>query len=293
MTFSIVGYDPDTGDLGIVVSTARLAVGSRVPWLEAGVGAVATQSVTNASFGPMILRLLRDGTPPDAALAAAVATDPGRAQRQVAVIDVRGRTATWTGEECKDWRGHRCADHVVAAGNILVGEEVLTESLRAYAATGGELRDRLLAAYRAGQDAGGDRGGVQSAALRVERINVFPFIDLRVDDHPSPVDELERLAGLVEAIAPRLPRLRLTAPTTAVAAIPFDLLVEDDAGPVAGMALTADGLPLGTTDGAGRLRATLAAPGDHYLAAAEPPTPNRAPIGYRYAPSVAWVTVTR
>lgn len=290
MTFSIVGYDPGTGDLGIVVSTARLAVGSRVPWLEAGVGAVATQSVTNASFGPMILRLLREGTAPDAALAEAVATDPGRAQRQVAVIDVRGRTAAWTGEECKDWRGQRFADHVVAAGNILVGEGVLTESLRAYGAAGGELRDRLLAAYRAGQDAGGDRGGVQSAALRVERINVFPYIDLRVDDHPSPVDELERLAGLIEAIAPRLPRLRLTTPTTVVAACPFDLLVEDDAGPVAGIALTVDGRSLGMTDGEGHLRATLAAPGDHYLAAAEPATPNRAPIGYRYVPAVAWIS---
>lgn len=292
MTFSIVAYDPGTGDLGVVVNTARLAVGARVPFVDAEVGAVATQSITNSSLGPWILDQMRRGATPEEAVQVAVASDPGRAERQLLVVDTRGRTAAWTGERCKPWSGHLTRPNVVVGGNILVGADVLTESLRAFESTQGELRDRLLAAYRAGQDAGGDRGGVQSAALLIARINVFPFIDLRVDDHSCPVDELDRIARLAEELAPRLPGLSLSAPASVAASEALEIRVTSDGEPVGGIQVTANGRFLGETDEDGQLVARVGDPGDYYLAAAEAPTPTRAPASYRFKPAVAWVRVT-
>lgn len=293
MTFSVMGYDPVNGDVGAVVSTKVLAVGSRVPYMEAGTGGVCTQSTTNATLGPMILDMLRAGKAPQEALDAALATDNGRDQRQVMVVDTRGRIAAWTGLTNKLYRGHEIAENMVAFGNIIVDHNVLNQAVRAYAETKGELRDKLLAAYRAGQDAGGDASGVQSAVLRVSRINVFPFVDLRIDDHHCPVDELHRLAKLSEqSLAPRLPQLVLSAPSSGVAGKAVDFRVTDGDAPVAAVAITANGRYCGLTDTEGRLSTTLTEPGDYYVAAAQPPTSTRAALTYQFAPAVKWLHVT-
>jgi uncharacterized Ntn-hydrolase superfamily protein len=292
MTFSVMGYDPVNGDVGAVVSTNVLAVGSRVPNAEAGVGGVCTQATTNASLGPMLMGMLRAGMAPQQALDAALATDNGRDQRQVMVVDTRGRIAAWTGLNNKVYRGHRIAENMVAFGNIIVGEEVLTEAVRAYAETRGELRDRLMAAYKAGQDAGGDATGVQSAVLKISRINAYPFIDLRVDNHASPIDELHRLVTISEqTLAPRLPQLVLQTPPSAAAGTPVELRVTDGERPVAAIAITANGRYCGMTDGDGRLATMLPGPGDYYLAAAQPPTSTLAAATYQYAPAVRWLQV--
>ncbi|HEY7477222.1 MAG TPA: DUF1028 domain-containing protein [Actinomycetota bacterium] len=202
MTFSIAGFDPANGDLGVAVASRFPCVGAVVPWARAGVGAVATQAWANTSFGPDGLGLLRQGMSAAEVLDALVEADDGRDDRQVGAVDARGGAATFTGTSCVDWAGGRTGDHVAAQGNILVGAEVVDAMLDAYVGEEGDLSDRLLAALLAGDRAGGDRRGRQSAALLVVREaggyegRNDRYIDLRVDDHPDAPAELARLFGV-------------------------------------------------------------------------------------------------
>jgi uncharacterized Ntn-hydrolase superfamily protein len=199
MTFSIVGFDPANGDLGIAVASKFPAAGSAVPWARAGVGAIATQASANTTYGPRGLSLLEGGMDAASALDALVAADDGRDERQAGVVDARGNVATFTGSRCFDWAGGITGDGFAAQGNILAGEGVVRAMAEAYAAGEGDLVDRLLAALGAGDGAGGDRRGRQSAALLVVRegggYEGFNdrYIDLRVDDHPQAPAELARL----------------------------------------------------------------------------------------------------
>ncbi|MDT7896086.1 MAG: DUF1028 domain-containing protein [Desulfurococcales archaeon] len=205
MTFSIVGFDPDTGDLGVAVASKFLAAGAVVPHARAGVGAVATQARANYLYGPRGLEMLARGMDPQFVLDTLLQEDPDREVRQVGIVDARGRTAAFTGRNCIDWKGHKFGKHVVALGNILVGERVLDAMLEAYESTEGELVDKLLAALEAGDRAGGDRRGKQSAAILVVRENGGflgfgdRYVDLRVDDHPEPVLELVRIFRLYDS----------------------------------------------------------------------------------------------
>ncbi len=206
-TFSIVARDPETGDLGIAVASRVLAVGAVVPWAEAEVGAVASQAWADPSFGPRGLALLEAGLDADSALAVLLAADPERARRQLAIVDARGGVAVHTGGRCFDFAGDQSGDGFSVQGNLLAGPEVIAAMARAFEATGGELAIRLLAALAAGEEAGGDKRGKQSAALLVVRAeggyggHNDRYLDLRVDDAAEPVRELFRLAGLF--FAPR------------------------------------------------------------------------------------------
>ena len=203
-TFSIVAADPAAGEVGVAVQSKYLAVGAVVPWAHAGVGAVATQAMGFAGFGPQILHALRRGETPTAALAAAIASDPFNARRQVGVVDASGRAANHTGAECMVWAGGLTGHTYAVQGNILTGEAVVREMARAFEASTGMLAERLMGSLEAGQAAGGDKRGEQSAALVVERqgyaaetgLGIDRVIDLRVDDHPHPIGELRRLLGL-------------------------------------------------------------------------------------------------
>lgn len=209
-TFSIVAHDPTNGDLGVAVQSKFLAVGSVVPWARAGVGAVATQAAANIRFGPDGLALLADGLGAAATLERLLAADPEREQRQVALVDADGTAVAHTGAECMAWAGHHVGPGFAVQGNILAGERVISAMAEAFERTSGELAERLVAALSAGQAAGGDRRGRQSAALYVARAggsyggNHDRYIDLRVDDHPEPIGELSRLL--------RLHRFYLTRP---------------------------------------------------------------------------------
>ncbi len=199
MTFSIVAFDPGSGDLGVAVASKFPCVGAVVPWARSGVGAVATQAWANTSFGPDGLRHMRDGLPAAEALDAVLAADDGREDRQAGFVDARGNAATFTGSKCMDCAGGVNGEHFAAQGNILVGEVVVLELARAFRQTEGDLCDQLLAALLAGDAAGGDRRGKQSAALLVVREaggyegRNDRYIDLRVDDHPDAPMELARL----------------------------------------------------------------------------------------------------
>jgi uncharacterized Ntn-hydrolase superfamily protein len=204
-TFSIVAYDSVTQELGVAVQSRAFSVGTRVPWAEAGVGAIATQAWTNSSFGPHGLALLRSGHTASEVLATLLSTDPGREKRQVGIVDASGRTAAHTGTECSAWAGDSTLTGVTAQGNILAGAAVVSEMLRAFAATPGELSEKLMAALHAAQAAGGDRRGQQSAALLVVRpSDQYPeyrtrYVDLRVEDHTAPITELERVFRINQA----------------------------------------------------------------------------------------------
>jgi uncharacterized Ntn-hydrolase superfamily protein len=199
MTFSIVALDPTNGDLGVAVASKFPAVGAVVPWARAGVGAVATQSWANTDYGPDGLRLMGSGLPAAPALDAVLESDTEREERQVGFVDASGGAATFTGANCMDWAGGINGDGFAAQGNILAGEAVVAELARAFIETEGDLCDRLLAALLAGDAAGGDRRGKQSAALLVVRDGGGyegrndRYIDLRVDDHPDAPQELARL----------------------------------------------------------------------------------------------------
>jgi uncharacterized Ntn-hydrolase superfamily protein len=205
-TFSIVGHDPRNGDLGVAVQSKFLAVGAVVPWARAGVGAVATQSWANTTYGPAALDLLAQGQEPQAVIDTLVAADEGRTQRQVGVVDAQGRAATFTGSVCFAWAVGRTGPHFTAQGNILVSEETVDAMAETFLeqqmTAEGELSDHLLAALAAGQAAGGDSRGMQSAALLVVRAAGGyagyndRYIDLRVDDHPYPIAELRRILDL-------------------------------------------------------------------------------------------------
>ena len=199
MTFSIVAADPLAGDWGVAVASRFPCVGAVVPWARAGVGAVATQSWANTALGPDGLGLMGEGVPADDALRRLLEQDEGREDRQVGFVDSAGRSATFTGSRCMGWAGGATGSGFAAQGNILVGEPVVAELTRVYSETEGDLCDRLLAALLAGDAAGGDRRGRQSAALLVVREGGGyegrndRYIDLRVDDHPEAPRELARL----------------------------------------------------------------------------------------------------
>ncbi|KSU59840.1 fimbrial assembly protein FimA [[Bacillus] enclensis] len=199
MTYSIVGYDPEEKEWGIAVQSKFLGVGSVVPFAKAGVGAVATQSYANTAYGPHALQLMEEGKTAEEALDIIRKDDPERHLRQVGLIDAWGHSATFTGEGCYDWAGGMTGKYFTAQGNILVDENTVKAMAETFESTEGSLAERLLHALDAGQDAGGDSRGMQSAALLVvkEKGGYGGFndryIDLRVDDHSSPIKELKRI----------------------------------------------------------------------------------------------------
>ena len=195
MTWSIVIHDPGTGAFAVAVATCAFAVGASCPFVRAGVGAVSTQSMTNRYLGPAVLDALARGLPPAAAIEGALAGDDGRHLRQVHAVDRHGRSAAWTGDNCVEWCGAVSAPGVSVAGNMLAGPGVVADTLKAMAGAG-PLPERLAAAMLAGERAGGDRRGRQSAAMVVATAEDFPDLNLRVDDHVDPLAELTRLVGL-------------------------------------------------------------------------------------------------
>jgi uncharacterized Ntn-hydrolase superfamily protein len=202
MTFSIVARDPATGDLAVAVQSKFLAVGSCVPWARAGVGAVATQSFANVAYGPDGLALLERGSTAVDALAILVLADPLREQRQAGIVDAKGISAAHTGRSCFAWAGNRTGDGYAAQGNILAGPGVVDALVDTYLAGGRPFPELLVACLAAADAAGGDRRGRQSAALLVVRDGAGygggndRWIDLRVDDHPDPIGELDRILDL-------------------------------------------------------------------------------------------------
>jgi uncharacterized Ntn-hydrolase superfamily protein len=194
MTWSIVARDPATGAFGVAVATCAFAVGARVPFGCGGVGAIATQSFVNPLFGVDGVRLLQEGRSAAEVMTIVTAADPGAANRQAHLIDRDGRTAAFTGEACVDWCGSVTGEQVSVAGNMLAGPAVIEDTLAAfYAGAGLDFDDRLIAALEAGEAAGGDKRGRQSAALRIWTSEPFAAIDIRVDDHADPLKELRRL----------------------------------------------------------------------------------------------------
>jgi len=194
MTWSIVTHDPATGAFAVAVATKAFAVGASCPFVRAGVGAVSTQSMTNRYLGPAILDAMARGLPPDAAIEGALAGDAGKGLRQVHAVDRLGRTAAWTGGNCVTWCGSLAGPSISVAGNMLAGEPTIAETLAAWNAHDGlALPERLMAAMDAGEAAGGDRRGRQSAAMVMTTTEDFPDLNLRVDDHAAPLTELRRL----------------------------------------------------------------------------------------------------
>lgn len=203
-TFSIVGIDPANGDLGVAVASRYFSVGSVVPWAMAGVGAIATQANVNAGYGQQAIDLLRQGLTAQQVLTRLLAEDtfPGKEGRQVAIVDARGNVAVHTGPGATPWAGDRRGSTWSAQGNILVGPQVVEAMGRAFESTRGELAEKLFAALKAGDDAGGDSRGRQSASLLVVRkqggrnINNDRYVFINVDDNPQPLIELRRLLDL-------------------------------------------------------------------------------------------------
>lgn len=208
-TFSIVARDPATGELGVAVQSRSFAVGSRVPHAKAGVGAIATQASTNVSYGTEGLALLASGVAPDEVVARLTSADERRNRRQLAVMDAKGRVKAYTGSETNAWAGHIEGTNYSVQGNILAGEAVVKEMARAFEQTKGELALRLMAALDAAQAAGGDKRGVQSAALLVVKPidsadrTTDKWVDIRIDDSTNPLGELRRLLNIL--IAARRP----------------------------------------------------------------------------------------
>ena len=194
MTWSIIARDPATGRLGIAVASKFFAVGARVPHIAAGVGAVATQALVNPFYGPRGLALLSEQAPPADAVAALIAAGEGRDHRQLHLMDWSGRSAAHTGSACIGWCGSCGGEGFSLAGNMLVGPNVLDDTAAAYAANAGlPFPRRLIAAMRAGEAAGGDKRGKQSAALLIYGEEEWSELDLRVDDQAEPLAELARL----------------------------------------------------------------------------------------------------
>ena len=198
-TFSIVAFDPVTKELGVAVQSKYFSVGTDVPWARAGVGAVATQATVNPSFGPRALAMLKKGMSSGQVLKALAKRDPQWQSRQVGIVDATGRAVSHTGKSTITWAGGEVGEGFACQGNILAGPKVVAEMARAYRDTRAELGERLIAALEAGQAQGGDKRGMQSAALLVVRPSkTHPefeerYVDLRVEDHPSPIQELRRL----------------------------------------------------------------------------------------------------
>ena len=194
MTWSIIARDTATGQIGIAVATRFFAVGARVPHIAADIGGVATQALVNPYYGIDGIRMLREGRNPQEIVSALTEADDGRESRQLHILDAAGRIAAFTGTDCVDWCGHLAGDGFSIAGNMLAGADVLEETAKTYLA--GEslpFARRLIAAMRAGEAAGGDKRGKQSAALLIHEREEWSALDLRVDDHDDPLAELERL----------------------------------------------------------------------------------------------------
>ena len=194
MTWSIIAREPKTGQFGIAVATRFFAVGARVPYIAAGIGAIATQALVNQYYGIDGLKLLREGRSPQDIIETLIAADSGRASRQIHLMDASGRVAAYTGRECVEWCGHIEGDGFSIAGNMLAGAQVLDDTAGAYAEyTTLPFAQRLIAAMVAGEAAGGDKRGKQSAALLIYGEEEWSDLDLRVDDHSDPLAELARL----------------------------------------------------------------------------------------------------
>lgn len=201
-TFSIAAYDAESAAWGIAVASKVLACGAVVPWARADAGAVATQARANISFGPDGLRMLESGHSAQTVLDTLVQSDEGAAERQVGIVDRQGQVAVYTGESTIDWAGHVTGEAFTCQGNILIGPNVLDAMAEAYSGASGAFADRLLAALKAGEDAGGDSRGKQSAAIYIAKQNdsfygpTDRYMDLRVDDDDVPVDKLFHLRQL-------------------------------------------------------------------------------------------------
>jgi uncharacterized Ntn-hydrolase superfamily protein len=213
-TFSIVACDLDAGQWGVAVQSKFLAVGSVVPWAEPGAGAVATQSYANPRYGPEGLALLRQGVGAQEVVDRLVADDDGRDQRQVGIVDAHGHAASFTGPGCHDWAGGRTGGCYAAQGNILVSADTVDALAETFETSRGLLAERLLECLAAAQAAGGDRRGQQSASLLVvERNGGYAglsdsVVDLRVDDHAHPIEELRRLYEIHDLLFGKTPRER-------------------------------------------------------------------------------------
>ena len=212
-TFSLAACDLEAGQWGVAVESKFLAAGSLVPWAEPHVGAIATQAYVNPRFGPDGLALLREGLAAAEVVRRLTEADPERELRQLGVVDAQGRAATFTGRGCHDWAGGRTGTGYAAQGNILAAPAVVDALAETFEATGAKpLAERLLDALAAAQKAGGDRRGQQAAGiLVVERGGGYSglsdvLVDLRVDDHERPIDELQRLYGLHDALFGKTPR---------------------------------------------------------------------------------------
>jgi uncharacterized Ntn-hydrolase superfamily protein len=194
MTWSIIARDEATGRTGIAVATRFFAVGALVPHIRTGAGAVASQAFINPHYGPQGLALLEAGTSAEETVRRLTTADEGRHNRQLHAMDREGRFAAYTGAACIDWCGHQVRDSFSVAGNMLAGPAVVSETIRAYESGAAlPLARRLIAAMRAGEAAGGDKRGKQSAALLIHDGEDYPLYDLRVDDHADPLAELARL----------------------------------------------------------------------------------------------------
>ncbi len=194
MTFSIVARCPRTGALGVATSSKALAAGLLMRYVRSGVAAIASQAFANPYLGIDGLALLEQGLPAERAMERLIESDAGRDLRQLGIVDKDGRVAAYTGERCIDWAGHVSGGGYVCLGNILTGEDVVKAMATAFERSVDEdLPERLIRAIEAGQDAGGDRRGRRSAGVHVMANEDYPLIDLRVDDHPDPVQVLRRL----------------------------------------------------------------------------------------------------
>ncbi len=210
-TFSILGFDPETGEVGGAVQSRVFSVGNGVLWGEAGVGMVATQAIVDVSYGPQALELLRQGVTPEEVIRRVWENDPDpqperwtKHGRQFAVMNPRGEAAAFTGARASQWAGHRTEQYVTAQGNILAGEAVVNDMVTAFRNTAGHLSLRLVAALEAGHAAGGDTRGMQSAALLIVKedagvwLNNDVVLRLQVDDSPEPIRELRRLVEMAD-----------------------------------------------------------------------------------------------
>jgi len=197
MTWSIIATDNATGQIGIAVATKFFAVGARVPHIAPAIGGIATQALVNPYYGIDGLRLLREGNTPHDIIETLTAADAGHASRQLHIMDAKGQIAAYTGKDCADWCGHLEGEGFSIAGNMLAGARVLDDTAKAYVAnTGMPFAQRLIAAMRAGEAAGGDKRGKQSVALLIYGEEEWSDLDLRVDDHVDPLAELERLEAV-------------------------------------------------------------------------------------------------
>jgi uncharacterized Ntn-hydrolase superfamily protein len=217
-TFSILGFDPDTGEVGGAVQSRVFSVGNGVLWAEADVGVVATQAIVDVSYGPQALALLRKGVSPKEIITQVWESDPNprpqnwtKQGRQFAVMNAKGEAAAFTGPKASAWAGHKLGKYCAAQGNILASEEVVNKMIDAFETTRGHLSLRLLAALEAGQAAGGDTRGMQSAAMLIVKkdggvwLHNDTVLRLQVDDNPEPIKELRRL---VEKAAEQRNRIR-------------------------------------------------------------------------------------